>query len=336
MMLWRTFAATAALSACLMLPASASGERNAPTLELHDGAFSLSLDVAEGRLFVFFPSDMTTGDRISGSMRAQPLGFSEADRERNRAQLERHILEIAGVEARFADRVFGLTVPVAQVALAFSVDGNVVSRGVIQVAPRGLQDAASPAPTMTQAGLPVSVHGNFDGDSSTTRATIGDQDCPILAESPRQVSFLAPLRPTGRAQLRIQEGANPSSFESSITNLDVRVLTARSSVARGHSRRLSLSVEGLQDLSAPMVVLLRASPAVRLHGGNEQITIGPSDASRAGSFQRAFNFSIVTPGLVDIQATLQTGVRRQYEYRNSDTPTDDADFLLIPERVTPP
>jgi hypothetical protein len=330
-------AVAATLCVCLAPPA-ASQERDAPVLDVHDGTFSLSLDVAEGRLFVFLPDDMTVGDRVSGSMRAQPLGLSEVERERNRARLERHVLDIAGVETRFADRVFGLTVSTDRVALAIRADGSVVSQGAIQVAPREMQTASQTAPTITQAGLPVSMSGNFDGDSSTTRATIGDQDCPILAESPRQVSFLAPLQPTGQATLRIQEGVSPSApaFEGSVTNVDVRVLTARWSVGRGHSRRLSLNIEGLQNLPTPMVVLLRASPAVRLQGGNEQaLTIGPSDASRAGSFQRGFAYSIVAPGPVDIRATLQTDIRRLYEYRSSDSPADGADFLLVPEPVTP-
>ncbi len=266
------------------------------------GATSLSFDVPEGRISVFLPTDMAVGDRISGRVLAEPAGDNEIVRAENRARLSGYVVDVGGNETSVGDGEFSFAIIAVLIGLSVGEGDNVVSEGVIQVAENASQFGNLPTPTVTQAGSPVTVPGQFDGVAGNSQATIGGQDCPILAESPRQTTFVAPQQPTGPVAIRVDDGGGQSvgdnfAYEGHINNVDVALSAGRTTLARGQSTRVTVDVTGLQDIATPVQVDLHASSTVRLQGGNDQtLTVQPRDV-RNGGFQRTLKAGFY-PGTV--------------------------------------
>ena len=61
-------------------------------------------------------------------------------------------------------------------------------------------------PTLGLPGRPLEITGPFDGNASNTSVKIGDQELPILAESPGETIVQAPNAPAGPAEIVVKEG----------------------------------------------------------------------------------------------------------------------------------
>ena len=82
-----------ALLAALPLVAQS---QSAARVEVAGGLQTATVSVPEGRLRVLLPGDMQAGDRISGTVMADPAGKNDKERSRNQGVLEGYVIEAGG------------------------------------------------------------------------------------------------------------------------------------------------------------------------------------------------------------------------------------------------
>jgi hypothetical protein len=274
---------------------------------LHEDVEQLNFATQFGSIAVFLPSDMRAGDTISGTVFVEPEGDTDAERQANAGRLSGYAIDVGGAQTRVGEHIVRFTVGAGVTDILVGVTGDGSSQaGIVPVNGAPPAGAATfSADPLTQAGHPTPVQGPFDGDASNTTATMGDQNCPILAESPRQVVVMAPGQPTGNVPLNVTEQGQPA-LQTNISNIAVSLETPRTTLRRGERTQVTMRVAGLQGLPAPVVVDLWASESVRLQGGNQQaITIQPQPYDAPGDHVQNFGLQVLETGPFDVTATVR-------------------------------
>jgi hypothetical protein len=304
-----------------------------PQVEQIAGATAFRFNAPEGQISVYMPTDMRVGDRISGTVVAEPNGDTDEQRQANGARLRGYVVDVGGNEVSVGDGEFSFAI--IAILMAFSIgDGDsVLGEAALQVLPEGVTIPAIEAPAITQAGQPVSLPGQFDGVADSTQVTAGGENCPILAESPRQTVVVMPQQPTGPLQVQVAEPSASTSDNApwlsayNVRNVGIDLAAGRTTLRRGERTQVTLSVQGLQGITEPVPITLQASNTVRLQGGNEQtIMIAPRQLDAQGAFARAMNLQVTTPGPFDVLAMLHTSA--QYPYQLWSTGPLGADYYI--------
>ncbi len=284
------------------------GPLDTPARETDGGDDSYTFDTEHGRVIIHLPDDMRAGDTISGTAYVEPNGRDDGERRANADTLSGYGVDVGGTQMRVGDGVFRFAIAAAGGAFVALVlkdrGGRVLGATSIPPAQSAAGAATQSIPALMQAGRPIPINGNFDGNLTNTHVSVGGQPSPILAESPRQSVVMSPNTPTGPVNVSVRDGAH--SFQGMTNNLAVSLNARRTVLARDERTQVTLRVVGLQGVQSPVEVALSATPSVNLQGGNQQtITIAPRDANAAGEFSQRFNLRVVAAGPFDVTARLE-------------------------------
>lgn len=125
-------------------------------------------------------------------------------------------------------------------------------------------------PSIGQCGHPIAIKAPCDGYASNSGVKIGDQKCPVLAESPRCVIAKSPRNVVGPCTLGFVE--RDRSCTAPFTNLQVKLTSPKTVLKKGESTTVTVTVTGLDNVSGPVDLrLVNNTPqTIDLEGGNTQ------------------------------------------------------------------
>jgi hypothetical protein len=310
-------------------------ERNFPSLVSANGLHTIRFATPSGRLTLNLPDDMRAGDTISGTVVMEPNGNTQEEREKNLAELQGLVFEIRQfnfatqssmnpVMSRIpvvSDKPFMLKLPQSSPRLGITLNssngsvpiGNnqtfyLVTSETPDVVPvkevaRGGEDFK--LPTIAQQGRFVEIPGHFDGSFESTRLTVGNQEVPIIAESPRKTVFESPRNFTGPTEIAVKEGNVET--KGSFRNLGVRLSAPKTNLLKGESTTLTIKVEGLEGIKNDVPLYLNnASPAIiRMEGGDKQtLRITPSAVQTDGTYLATRTLTGQQAGAFSLAATV--------------------------------
>ena len=288
------------------LPAGASPPPTAGPAHWRQGIQRIVHESRQGRVIVRLPADIRAGDTISGTVLVEPAGATQEERTANAAQLNGYVIEAEGRRNPVSDGK--VLISIAQAGgmvplLLRDGAGNPVNVMGIAATPSDAPVMPQNVPPAAQAGLPLGIHGTFDGNAANTNVTINGQPVQIIAESPRQAVIDCPPDQTGPAQIVVTDQGIPVSARTNL--IGIALQAPRTTLMRGEKTTVTVTVTGLQGLQQPVHVALQASPSVRLQGGNAQtVRIDPAQANAQGLFQRGLQLSSNAPGPFSISAGL--------------------------------
>lgn len=281
----------------LAAPAALSPQRGGSvTRETGEGLHTARLETPRGSIQVYLPDDLAAGDTISGTVSYTPAGRTEAEREENLGELQGYVVEVA--EEPVADgptwtRVLpelpGPTVVRFRAPRGTPVgEAPIPTAGPVEPAPPGLGEMPPTfeIPTFGQAGHPVAVGGPFSGDPAATAITIGGNEAPFLAQSPRQTIARVPTEVVGPTDVRVEQDGEV--VEVPFRVLAVSLAADKLNLQRGERTRLHLEVSGLEGLDEPIPLTLtnRSPQVIRLGEGEvEHLTIQPEEVAPGGTYR---------------------------------------------------
>jgi hypothetical protein len=265
-----------------------------PTVDTGHGLAAAVFSTNQGTVTVNLPDDMAAGDTITGTVVVAPAGATDADRQRNAAELQGTVVEVGPQKVEASDHKFTWIVPAGVAAANLvlrSAAGHSVGQTAVPISPQAgtpFSGAARAAdyllPHIAQAGRPIQVFGPFDGDAGNTSATLGGQPVEMLAESPRQFVGALPSNASGVAQLTlVDRGVTASRPMRCVT---VKLTTTNVALHGAEEATMTLTVGGLAKLTAPISLTLtdQTPEVVTLSGGSPQtVTIAPADVRPDGT-----------------------------------------------------
>lgn len=281
-------------------------------IELQRGLLSVVFGTPAGRLTFNLPDDIAAGDKISGSVIAEPAGSTDVERESNTSRLQGYVVEVEGAAATPQARLLKWNVPSslfpgAATVLLKDPGGRVVGRAQFPVS---LTPAASAAgfqlPRIGQAGRPVEIAGSFDGDAASTAVSVGGRNATILAESPRKTVARCPSQPVGQTTIEVREQGTEQKGE--FRTLGVRLSAPRLQLRRGEQTQLNVEVTGVAALqeTVSLMIVNHSSSVVSLEGGDVQtLSIDPAQIGVSVVYLASRNLTGVQPGVFDIEAEVK-------------------------------
>lgn len=253
-----------------------------------------NIETSAGKVSVYLPQNIGAGDRISGTVSAQPNGKTEKETAKNQAYLQGCVLEL---EDRAATKsklgILSFVAPTLGSSL-FAVlrddKGKSVARFPIPVQAPSFKPTGSSAfklPELGQVGTALPIPGPTDGDLTNSVVKIGDQFYQPIAESPSgMVVRPANDASTGVQNIQVRDGNQTS--EGKIRMVAIQLNAARLNLQRNEMTSLQVKVSGLSGLAEPLSLHLRnETPGnVRLANGNIQdLDIEPSKVKVDGTFE---------------------------------------------------
>jgi hypothetical protein len=166
--------------------------------------------------------------------------------------------------------------PKAHLKLGASI-ADVCATSVRVLTPDEADKLPLSVPRFVTAGTrcPLTVPGMFDGDATNTHVSIGDTQCPVLAESPRQAILrIPPETPLGASQLHIEDHGQKLDQPVSVIRFSMRA--EKTTLRKGESTKGAALVDGASPVLVGGVIhLTNLSPEtiqLQAGGGSENIT----------------------------------------------------------------
>ena len=271
------------------------------------GLHKVAFETARGKINVNLPADLARGDVISGTVIAEPVGKTEEERAKNQDVLNGYVVEIDTQRTRTEDKWDKWIIPAltALPVILRDPDGKEVTRIEVPVLPDppALELPDFQLPTIGQAGHPIQIPGNFDGDFTSTEIRIGYEFAELLAESPRRAIFESPSDVVGPTTISLEEADHEA--EGDFRNISVNLSAPQLTLNRGETTELAVTVEGLEGLDEDIPLQINnETPNIVSMRGDETILISASDVEAGGIYQYTCNLTGITPGGFVISAEL--------------------------------
>lgn len=274
---------------------------------------TVNVSFPSGNLIVYLPKKMHAGDRISGTVMAEPSGKKEKEAVKNGTYLQGCVVAVKNKsDQRSKNGILTFLTPLATSALTFLVTGpdgkNLGEFNVpVDVAPR--RPATVPQdfniPSLGQGGDPMFLAGPSDGVLENTFIRFGTTSATPLAESPDGIIVQAPTGIAGQQSVLIRDSDIETYGETRI--VDVQLGATHLNLMQGQSTDLSLTVSGLTGILEPVnVQLTNGTPGnIRLSGGDFQcIEIHPAMVGADGSYRLADVITSRHTGSFSVAATV--------------------------------
>ncbi|MBI4893812.1 MAG: hypothetical protein HY821_24560 [Acidobacteria bacterium] len=308
------------LALCVwFLSAAVAQGPSAPVVKVNrdSGVQATTLQTENGTLTVNTPLLMEAGDRISGTVVAEPKGASAAEREKNLDVLNGIVIDVMGTSTSAKAKRFTAVVPAAAAVALRRAGGEMLGSAKVAQLPKGAfsgMEAAAPGeehfvPAVATAGRPISVSGRFDGLMENTSAKMDGQPVQIVAESPHELVLDAPPDAAGPKKLEIQEHGGPA-ISQTVQLAKVSLQAQKLSLRRGEATTISATVAGLRGLPKqlhpiPLTVVNESPGTVSLQGGNQQtLKIEPGALNAAGAFVWKSRVTATQAGSFSVSARL--------------------------------
>jgi hypothetical protein len=284
--------------ATAILVATQTGSRAQSTTsesaEVHTeyGLHRAVFQVPEGTIRVNYPDDMSVGDIVTGTVDTEPAGRKQQRQHQNRAALSGYVIEMEGQKTYASVNHFQWRVPTyvqegrSPVYLRDS-RGGIVAHCVIPVYPLAAPSDGDgfEIPLGGVAGTFVSALVPTSRQLGSS-VSIGGQNAPLIAESPRKIVFLAPQGVVGPSTLQItKDGA---SAHGPYRAWSLQLISTRRRLVVGQTATVTAVVSGLQGSEeSTLIVIANQSPnVVVLDGGSvQQITVQPRETLPNGTYR---------------------------------------------------
>ncbi|MFZ1306302.1 MAG: hypothetical protein WAR80_10695, partial [Ferruginibacter sp.] len=301
---------------CMMLFAAYINSGFAQTVSSQKGLTTTVFNLPAGTIKVYLPDDIRPGDMISGSVLAAPFGKNTKQTAKNLAELKKFAVEFNGQKIQVAN----VKTPVqyninassaAQLPLILIDEtGNTAAQLNIPCAtnnqtqtPNGI-DCKIPTHAITAA--PLRIKGSFDGNSSNTNCTIGDQPATILAESPRQCIIQFPDNSNGMQNVQIQENGQQKCSQP-VSSVNMELSAGKLNLMKGEKTHLNVKITGLHSLpDTALLTVINVTPTVvNMQPANQVVIALAPDSMEAGTFERRFDMVSVKTGGFTVNVNLE-------------------------------
>lgn len=318
-------------------------------LETSRGLHIAALYTAYGNIKVYFPGDMTAGEKISGVVYPNPLGRTQKEKKKNLDLLDGFSVEIKKIKdeqvpATKKRRSFTIPKDLMAIHLVFK-DKKGIQVGKTEVplypGPPFSRDADFKLPTIGQAGSFLRISGPFDGDFSATKVRIGDSDAELLAESPRGLVVFTPGNVLGPTKITLKEGGIETSGE--FRSVSVTPIVDKWRLHPGETTTLTVTVKGLDSLKdeVPFRLQNKTPGIISMQGGSiRTLIIRARDIKPGGMYILTRTLTGKVMGDFRIKATIyprlkqcaeRLGSNTGMEYRKELTDLQEEEILTMPE-----
>ena len=286
------------------------------------GLQTVTFDTIQGKVYVNLTDDLMAGDTISGTVSVQPKGPTqpELDQSTEDRSLSMELFfdtyKVKVPTGGDSHETFTIKVPAGtgndkaggQIKLALKdKDGSPIQTvnvpfspptGFVITVPNNFK-----LPTIAQQGRPVEIPGPFDGSFENTKVTVGGEEVPILAESPRKAVFQSPIDTTGPAEIVVREGKTETKGE--YRNVRVKLSAPKTNLIKGESTTLKIEISGLQGIKEPVPLHLVKGGVVTMQGGDVQtMSIKPAEVQDNGTFTTTRTITGEESGVWNATATV--------------------------------
>ncbi|MCP5046689.1 MAG: hypothetical protein GY940_05930 [bacterium] len=271
-------------------------EKTNVTIGQEEGLHTATLETPRGKIKVNLPADTAAGDRISGTVIAEPTGKTPKKQQKNLGVLNGYVVEIEEVEDKQipAGKKWDSWVVPAAIGTALHLvfkdgKGKEVGRTEVPVSPGPVETIPGnfELPTIGQAGKPLRCPGPFDGNLNSTAVRIGGTEAELLAESPRGLVIRPSSDVTGPTEINLQEQG--TQLKGKINICAVTLSADKTSLKVGENATLTVTVKGLEGIEEEIPLRLEniSTQTIRMSGGNRQtIKIHPRENREDGTFVR--------------------------------------------------
>lgn len=292
----------------------------AQTVTQQKGLTTVEFSSPQGIISVYLPSDIRPGDHISGSITVQPVGKNEKQKQKALAELLKGKLRIGNpndpqqVAQSLLQRYPNIPerlqpIIVSQPFSVSLIDGKNLTSNVEIHLPAIVNQTTNSgcfAPTHALVGEPLRITGNFDGDASNTKCSLGNKELPVLAESTSQCFLLFPQDAAGLHTLTVKENDKQKCTQQ-VSGVDMQVSAGKLNLLKGQTTYIDVTISNLQNLpdTAFLTINNITRDVVVLPGGNDQlIPILPASDSGTGKFYRRFVVHSIKTGDFTVNVNL--------------------------------
>ena len=287
----------------------------------HKGLKTVEFSYPQGKIKLYLPDDWRSGDIISGSVKIEPEGKNDKQKEKALSELSKRIIKIGNPDGtnheaevslnNYSDIGVKIKLEISSLPLSVIVFNDNKQEQSIELkqsssgANKNI-DQKCQLPTHALVAAPVSIPGAFDGDASNTKCTVDNKPIEILAESPRQTIINYPSDAKDIHTLIVQEKDQPQC-ESKVSGVDMDLSTGRLNLQKGENTYVDITITGLQNLpsDATLTVTNTTTGVVTMAGGETQVLpIAPDSVSGEGTFNRRFNLHSIKTGSFSVDVNL--------------------------------
>ena len=324
---------------CLVLLFFVSVCSSSQTITSQKGLTTAVFNLHAGTIKFRLPKDIRSGDIISGSIVAEPVG-------KNARQIENNLVELKKYSIGFNGEKFPVDNPGK--TFKFLQDPSRSITGPIElINVSGIKTVEINVPTPEQkdqtfsasqcmipthalAGSPLQITGSFDGDASNTKCSLDNKPIEVLAESPRQCIVLYPADAKGIQTLTVEEN-NRQQCHQNVSGVQMQVSAGKLSLLKGEKTYIDVSISGLQNLPDTAVLTLdniTVNVVVMQPMNHVVIPLAP-DSVGSGIFNKRFNIQSIKsgdftvnvnldlPGAVSSYASVNNGVEKPPVYADN-------------------
>lgn len=294
-------------------PGTPAPVMDSANLRTDGGMTTVTFNLAAGRLKVFLPDDIRSGDTISGIVTTEPAGNDGTEKAKNAIVLQalsvflgdqKTITPESGPKFTWIPKSPN---PAAPSRYVIRISEIIPSQNAPAVyATMYMAGPPSPSayniPVLGQTGRPIVISGPFDGNSDNTKCTVGGTSCRIVAESPRKVVIQIPAEAVGPTTISIGEDKTTSG---SFRNIGINLSASRTSLMKGEKTTVGVQVTGLTGITNAITVQLVTTGAVNMDGGNTQtMQISRGQVGADGTASVTKTITGVQPGPFNVTANV--------------------------------
>jgi hypothetical protein len=278
--------------------------------ETNNGLTSVQFDTPNGQVIAYLPTNIYTGDIISGTVVAEPKGKNEKQISKNKNILNGMVVELDDKDAPVENNKLTWQIPeIIEDGISYLIlknsKGKELAKTPISIIetprdfflPDELSELDFIIPEYFRAGETEMIHGMFDGDFSNSAIKINDVETNILAESPEGIFFETPEDISGPVDVELTEG--DFSLEEQTNVLDLELSANKLNLLKGEQTKVYIAVSGLEGLDEeiPLEITNLTLGNINMEGGNKQeIIIEPDDVLDDGTFQYDLDVTAISAG----------------------------------------
>ena len=305
------------LTAHSVAQTSGSADTYTADVKTEEGVRKISFINPSGIITVFLPEDIAAQDRISGTIKTEPIGHTAEERAQSQSILNGYMIKLDDQKMVRADSVSFIWTPQvpkpAVLEKTFELlaqDGKLISLATVPIYPTAPNvKSIFNFPVLAQTLRSVTIIGPFDGDASNTGCSIGGVPLPIIAESPRKTICRSPGTIIGVAEIKVNEGKK--EFTGQIRNIGVNLSAPKTTLIKGDTTTLKVVINGLHGIKGDVQIKLITTGSVSTQGGNTQmIKVTPDTVDPNGVCTKIFILTAVQSGSFSVTATVQNPVQQ--------------------------
>jgi len=294
-------------------PGTPAPVMDSASLRTDGGMTTVTFSVAAGRLKVFLPDDVRSGDTISGTVTMEPAGSDDTEKAKNAVVLQslsvflgdqKAVTPESGPKFTWIPRSPSPGAPVRYIIRISEIlpSQNAPAVYATMYAAGPPSPSAYTIPVLGQTGHPLVIPGPFDGNADNTKCTVGGVSCRVVAESPRKVVIQIPAESVGPTTISIGED---KTMSGPFRNIGINLSASKTGLMKGEKTTLGVQVTGLTGIANAVTVQLVTTGAVNMDGGNTQtVQISPRQVGPDGNASLTRTITGVQPGSFNVTANV--------------------------------